>query len=474
MLFSFDISKEQFPPVRAAERIRNYEEQRRLYDGLQSVELPASKQPDGTASDLVNFHRMLGDFWREVVAGEPPVIATGDESLDALVENSHLTNCLPNIALDLIRFGDAVVRIRVRDNMPIVQGCDPAIWYPVVDRADIWNRVGTILMWSYRSKEQENDIVHNEVKAEGIPYVGASGTADRLRVIQFDDTENKGKVLDYTLTNRVIGSPIATVEEFDYDFSPIVSMHFGQTNDRITGQSSFADIGDLAAAYQSRLTGIKRIMEQHTSPAMYGDESAVKTNPDTGEQEVGVAGQFFPVPPGGVEPGYLTWDANLEQNFEYLTRIQDSILVAAGVSPGVMGLRAYLGSVVTGSALRRVMFRQIVRTMSLRRILTDGIRRVVLSIAAATGKSVKYEDIAITWSDFVNDEIDIQRALELYDRGIIDAQSTLARTDQQTLAAATTAGMPAQDQNNGGTGVGQGGLQGKNSLQNGGGGSENQ
>ena len=428
-LQNFNLQGKSFPPAEEAERINEYQTNRRLYDGNLVAEVPALRIDDETVADRINWFASISEFWQDLVSGEPPLISVKNPAVNSIVQSLDWEGILPPMIIDYCRFGDAVVRVNQDDNGNyIIENIDPAVWYPILDSSQLDKPVGILLAWGYRDGEASDQSLVSapEGQISVLPQAGYQN--NKLRVLEYNLQTGKYTERNFTLNNNVIGEPVSS-NDFDLNVLPIVHVGNGVTADRYYGQSMYKNIKDLVAAYNTRYTAMKNIMEAHSSPNLYGPEESV-VRADDGEFQVDVGNQFFPVPvASNIAPGYLTWDGKLDSNFEFLKQTEIKILTAVGISPSSFSSATQSSNATSAGALRRWNLRQVAKQNRMQSDLAEGIRGIINVIAANQGVAMDNKEINISWQDFINDEIEDEKTIRMYEAGIIDNKTALARID---------------------------------------------
>ena len=427
-LQNFNLQGKSFPPAEEAARITEYQTNRRLYDGNLVAEIPSLRQDDDSVADKINWFASISEFWQDLVSGQPPLIKVNHDGVNKIVQSLDWEAILPPMIIDYCRFGDVVVRVNQSDNAFIVENIDPAIWYPILDSSQLDAPSGVLLAWGYRDANAADQSLVSP--PEGVKSVlpSAGYQNNKLRVLVYNFTDKTYQERTYDLNNNVIGEG-TTTETFTLGVNPIVHVGNGVTADRFYGQSMYKNIKELVAAYNNRFTAMRKIMQAHSSPNLYGPEASVVRG-DDGEFQVEVGNQFFPVPDTAtVAPGYLTWDGKLDSNFEFLKQTEIKILTAVGISPSSFSSATQQSNATSAGALRRWNLRQVAKQNRMQSDLADGIKNIIQVIATTQGVALDNKEINVAWRDFINDEIEDEKTIRMFEAGIIDNKTALARID---------------------------------------------
>ena len=427
-LQTLNLENKSFPPAEEAARINEYQTNRRLYDGNLVAEIPQLRFDDDSVADKINWFASISEFWQDLVSGQPPLITVSNSRVNQIVQSLDWEAILPPMIVDYCRFGDVVVRVNQNDRNFIVENIDPAIWYPILDSSQLDAPSGVLLAWGYRDATAADQSLVSP--PEGVKSVlpSAGYQNNKLRVLIYDLRENMYIEKVYDLNNNVIGAGTETAR-FSLEVNPIVHVGNSVTADRYYGQSMYKNIKDLVAVYNSRFTAMKNIMQAHSSPNLYGPEASVVRG-DDGEFQVDVGNQFFPVPDTAtVAPGYLTWDGKLDSNFEFLKQTEIKILTAVGISPSSFSSATQQSNATSAGALRRWNLRQVAKQNRMQSDLADGIKEIIQIIASTQGVTLDNKEISVAWRDFINDEIEDEKTIRMFEAGIIDNKTALARID---------------------------------------------
>ena len=103
-----------------------------------------------------------------------------------------------------------------------------------------------------------------------------------------------------------------------------------------------------------RVAQISRILDKHADPNLYGPDSALEHDAQTGEWKFRGGGKFYPVGPGEQPPGYVTWDGQLDAAFREIELLMEQLYILSETSAAAFG-QLKSGLAESGSALRRLM-----------------------------------------------------------------------------------------------------------------------
>ena len=90
------------------------------------------------------------------------------------------------------------------------------------------------------------------------------------------------------------------------------------TSDRVYGIDDYQSIDSIVSELIVRVSQVSRVLDKHANPSMTGPESALESDPNTGEWRFRV-GDYYPRHSSD-EPAleYVTWDASMDANFKQI------------------------------------------------------------------------------------------------------------------------------------------------------------
>lgn len=105
------------------------------------------------------------------------------------------------------------------------------------------------------------------------------------------------------------------------------------TSDTCWGHDEYAPMDPILAEIWARLGQVAIILDKHARPDMYGDISMFVQN-KTGQWKLNTGrGEGYPVPPGGLAPGYITWDGQLSACFNELDLLLKQLYKVSEMGP---------------------------------------------------------------------------------------------------------------------------------------------
>src|SRR5690606_36880430 len=122
-----------------------------------------------------------------------------------------------------------------------------------------------------------------------------------------------------------IGQPVQEEEvvETRVDDFLVVPVYNVSTSDRLTGLDDYTDLDSIVQELEVRITQISRILDKHADPNMYGPDTVLEQDPETGEWTFRGGGRYFPVGPEDKPPGFVTWDGQLDAAFRQLDLLME-------------------------------------------------------------------------------------------------------------------------------------------------------
>ncbi|MFA6691851.1 MAG: phage portal protein [Saccharofermentanales bacterium] len=431
MLTSLDFldTGKAWPPPSELERLTLYKENRDLFEGRHDkvykdwVRLLRDDQ-QATLEIILNWHKRLSTLFADLLLGEPPQVTAGDEgSPEQEVINQLATENLFNtayeVAIDVSRFGVGLFKIRF-DGNAIVEAQTPLCWYPVVKPDNVKDVVAHVLAWEYEETEER--------------LLGAR-TLRRLKV----EIHEKGRLTTriYDITSGNISGLIEDeiIQETGVDDFLVVPVYNLSTSDRLTGLDDYNDLDTVIQELEIRVAQISRILDKHADPNLYGPDSALEHDAQTGEWKFRGGGKFYPVGPGEQPPGYVTWDGQLDAAFREIELLMEQLYILSETSAAAFG-QLKSGLAESGSALRRLMMAPLAKVNRVRLRFDPALKKTLMlasALEAAQGKrgAVKIEELHITWQDGLPDDEMEQTQIEVqrYAAGLASTESALQRLD---------------------------------------------
>ena len=424
---SFLMPGQTWPPPTEAERIERYAQNRLLFEGKHEqvykdwIRLLREDQ-QATLEMVLNWHKRLTLLFADLLLGEPPRIIAGDQdseeqkALERLIEDNDLFNVAYEVALDVSRYGTGIFKIRY-DGRAIIEGQQPAIWFPVVKPDNIKEIQAHVLAWTYEEEALER------------------GKTVKKKYLQTEIHE-RGRITTakYPIENNIIGPAIEQEEtETGVDEFLVVPVNNILTTDRVTGLDDYSDLDSIIQELEVRIAQISRILDKHADPNMYGPDTVLERDPATGQWGYRSGGKYFPVGKDEQPPGYVTWDGQLEAAFRQIDLLMEQLYILSETSAAAFG-QLKSGLAESGTALRRLMMAPLAKVNRIRMRFDPALKEVIwlaslLERAQGMSGAVVLEDIHIDWKDGLPDDDNelTQNETQRYTAGLTSLESSLRR-----------------------------------------------
>ena len=417
-----------WPPPTEAERLERYAQNRLLFEGRHELVYKdwirlLREDQQATLEMVLNWHKRLTLLFADLLLGEPPRIIAGDQdseeqkALERLIEDNGLFNVAYEVALDVSRYGTGLFKVRY-DGRAIIEGQQPAVWFPVVAPDNLKEITAHVLGYDYEAEEP-----------------GAFGRRVKRQYLK-TELHEKGKITTtlYLLKGGTIGE-IVEQEEVNtgVDEFLVVPVNNILTTDRVTGLDDYCDLDSIIQELEVRIAQISRILDKHADPNMYGPDTALEHDQATGQWGYRSGGKYFPVGKDEQPPGYVTWDGQLEAAFKQIDLLMEQLYILSETSAAAFGqLKAGLAE--SGTALRRLMMAPLAKVNRIR-MRFDPALKEVLWLASALEKAqgmagaIVLENIHIDWKDGLpDDEQELtQNEVQRYTAGLTSLESALRR-----------------------------------------------
>lgn len=416
-----------WPPPIEAERLERYAQNKLLFEGKHELVYKdwirlLREDQQAILEIVLNWHKRLTLLFADLLLGEPPRITAGDQdseeqkAVERIIDDNDLFNVAYEVALDVSRYGTGIFKVRY-DGRTIIEGQQPAIWFPVVKPDNIKEIQAHVLAWTYEEDTQE---------------WGKTVTKKYLQT----EIHEKGKITTakYPIKNDIIGKPI-TYEETETGVNEflIVPVNNVLTTDRITGLDDYIDLDSIIQELEIRIGQISRILDKHADPNMYGPDTALERNPITGQWGYWGGGKYFPVGQGEQPPGYVTWDGQLEAAFKQIDLLMEQLYILSETSAAAFG-QLKSGLAESGTALRRLMMTPLAKVNRIRMRFDPALKEVLwlasmLEKAQGMAGAIVLENIHIDWKDGLpDDEAELtQNEVQRYTAGLTSLESSLRR-----------------------------------------------
>jgi hypothetical protein len=378
-----------WPPKSERPRLEMYAANRKLFEGDHVAVFKESwsrllRKSDNLVVELpLNWPKRLSTLWADLLAGDPPSFTIGDvnspmqKQLDELIERNQFAILLYDVGIDISRYGDGIFKIGLKDGEAVIRGQCPAYWFPVVSIADVRDVQYHVLAWPFSATAQSGSAsgAHRGSKMDMLKVEIHSKGQIEHRVLAVGKNRKIEHLEDPQKHFPNLPGPIEETRIDDFLVHQAPGL---RPIDRLFGIDDYSDAESVVQEMEVRLAQIARILDSHADPTMYGPESVVEIDPNTGLPRFDT-GRYYPVPEGEQPPAYLTWDGQLASNFQELEELKQQFYFITETSPAAFG-QMDAGLATSGTALRRLMQAPLAKARRLRMRL-DPVARKVLRIA---------------------------------------------------------------------------------------------
>lgn len=395
-----------WPPKSETDRLNKYAENKLLFEGDHDkvykswIRLLRNDQ-QATLEIILNWHKRLSLLWADLLLSEPPRITAGKENskeqaeAEKIVENSDLINTAHEITIDVSRFGNGLLNIYNDGTKGVIEPTQPEVWFPVVDASNVKRFLYHVLAWTTEELigKEKYKFLNVQIHEKG-RY-----------------TKQKYRIVDGYIHSIVGAEEVIATGLTDFAIIPVSNTI---TSDRAVGIDDYKDIDSIIQELEVRIAQISRILDRHTDPNMYGDESALDEDPETGETYFRGGGKYFPVPAGGTPPGYVVWDAQLEANWTEFQTLMQQLYIISETSEACFG-QLKQGMVESGSALKRLMIAPLAKVQRIRMRMDPALKKAIKLCSQING-GVNLTDIPvnIAWQDGIpSDELEMSNIMAI-------------------------------------------------------------
>ncbi|MFD2704641.1 portal protein [Salibacterium lacus] len=353
----FDEGK-QFPPQNHIERISKQKRMKTLYDGkLNEIYERASdllrKSSPEQAEQLaklyigVNLADILATKPADLLVGETPSFETGDpddsarqQTVNGYVENNDLITTIHESTVGNGIRGDSWLKVRYgyRQDYSELTGIlsaeefnafleENADMEPIIEHVTATDVFPEISNGDAKSFKAVNIAYIEYVvnwRGEEIPYLIVERHLPGFIIHEkFEAYENDVvKRYGYPVRTFYIGKKVPTGRTEDIvatGVPEILVRHVPYKSEDTTweGTGGLEKIETVLTAINDRLVQIDYILWKMMDPTAYGPPLDDGRNADTTK----ISGAYIPVKQDEQEPGYMTWDARLDQAFKQLDEL---------------------------------------------------------------------------------------------------------------------------------------------------------
>lgn len=494
---SFLSPGQPWPPPSEKERLENYDRNRKLFEGdhdeVFADQFKRIQRVIGNFQDvisysvIVNFHKLISVKIADLLLGEEPKIAAGEDNspeqacIDKIKENSDLINTAFQTCIDLSRFGDGLFLV-YKDadiNSGKIDVTQPSMWFPVVSPDNIKKIQCHVLAWTYETLEEYEPT--NLLDKVADKLFGSEPSTKKYLKVQIHYKgyyEERLYLLEGDFIKKAVQDPVIVKTGLtDFAIVPVPNLI---TSDRVHGMNDYKDISSLVSELEVRISQIAKVLDKHAEPSVTGPSTCLEQDPQTGEWHLKM-GNFFPRD-NNDDPDvkYITWDAQMDANFKHIDKLINLLYTVSEMGSAIFGDSMQGGgrstsSVASGTALRRLMISPLAKVNRIRMRFDPALKKVIKLCSQLGGEEItdlSKVPINITWNDGLpkdpKEEADIMavrtgnkptisqyRAIQSMD-GLSDedAQTELDRINEDESRTNPLGGgnFPFSGDNSGGTG----------------------
>lgn len=459
----------QFPPAHEIERLAKYERGKKIFDGkLYEVyerasqilkDTPAAAQLE-TLYIAVNLMDVLLTKPADLLVGNPPTYESGHSAdsaeqaaLDRIVEENDLNQLIHELVIGAGYRGDSFIKTYydyrgdfsevpggrppyVRPE-PIIEAVNPIYVYPELSRGSAKRFKAINIAFVEWVDEGDEETPYLNVERHVPGYIFYS----RYR-LHPKDVDNSYGVPIQTFT---VGERVPTGRDVEYEETGIPRLLIGHipyksTDDEWSGISGIEKLESVLAAINDRIVQIDYILWKHSDPVAYGP-------PLSTDDEVQWGGKYIEVRKDEPEPGYMTWNSQLEGAFRELDFLLGLVYQMSETPQWLFGTtmiedRGGTGTSHTDGAALRMRFMPIIKKVERIRSHVDRAIRdalwTAMELEIEANRGVRdfaaYEPVypKIIWKDPVpRDEKEEAETMNIRTGGLptIDVKSAIKRMD---------------------------------------------
>ncbi len=395
-----------WPPPTEQERLTRYGKNLHLFRGNHwRVYNMAQRilRPELKAAEyfVLNYPKRLSRLWAQLLVGEPPRIRAEPETVDAYLEDAaNRTKLLHHIRtsrIDVSRYGDAVLKLTLRDGQARLQVVPPSYWFPIVAADDVTNVERHVLAWVQTMQRGRDTmrILRLEMHEAGRITHGAHALQE----------QRHGDVTTLVIRGAIpldlVTPGTAPTESTGVPWPLVWRIPNLSTSDSPYGYDDYNDIDTILMQMEARLSQMSTVLDKHAAPGMHGPLSALERNPETGSWDFKRERYLARETADDPIPGYLTWDGNLADSLAMFNSLQAELYHASDTNAAIFG-NIPTGQIPSGAALRRLFMAPLAKTAEVRMVYDEVLPEILQSIAmleSPTGVRAGLVRPSIVWRD---------------------------------------------------------------------------
>jgi Phage portal protein, SPP1 Gp6-like len=426
--YGFLAPGQPWPPESEIERLALYQEKKLLFEGKHHaafIDQLNKLSPEHAESFrlVLNWHKRLSTLWADLLLGETPRISGGKEeeqdTVDRYNEDNTLITTAYEVGIDLSRFGTGIFKVRFDGTKAVIDGNPPQYWFPVVNPENLKEVKAHVLAW---------------VNSTVVPGTFKSKKIETLQV----EIHEKGKIVRsrYAIANgKITGVEFTETQDTLVDEFLVIPVNNLLTTDRVVGYDDYMTLDNIIMELESRFSQIARILDKHADPNMYGPDSALEYDAESGQYVFRGGGKYFPVAEGEKEPGYVTWDGRLDMAFKEIDMLMDQLYFLSETTAAAFG-QLKSGMAESGSALKRLLLTPLAHVNRIRMQFDPAVKKVIkvanqLEIAQGVKDIKPLSKVVIAWQDGLpkDDKEVTDIEVSKYSAGLTSLESSLRRLE---------------------------------------------
>jgi len=404
---------DQYPLNEQKQRINKYKRYERIFTGdhwnaFNMASVYKEEELKVIEYVVTNFGGLLSRVSADLLFEEFPKIEAGNnqEFIDAVIQGCGLKAQFYESALEGSFRGDALFRIRAKDNKLYIEDINPSNWIPNIDTTNIRKEPEAhTLAYIYQipSIGKVRKVLHIEIHKKGFII---------NELYDIDDNGKVGGKLDINKYKEQLGIE-ETVETKTTNFL-VTHVPNYRINTSYFGISDYNDIEPLAFALNNRITRVDQILNKHGDPILAVPSGVLDDEGRVARGSFGVV-EIDSRESNGAKPEYIVWDAKLESAFLEIDKIVDFMFLIGDISPAILGIDKG-GQAESGRALKFKLLRTIAKKHRKQLYYDTRIKDLLYTaqeFASANKLEVKGvkskspEPVTIEWQDgIINDAIE--------------------------------------------------------------------
>ena len=329
----------------------------------------------------VNLFKSLTDFFKILSTDNDLTIVTDKENQSVwnkISAENNFISVVKEICVDNSRFGDALVKVALKDNSVKIFSVSPDCWFPVFNNGNLNDIAGHILMF---------DIVKD------------GRTFKHIEKIHKGYIENEvWEINNEILTNRIKDVSIFglnDVDDFSNKWDDFILFHTKNSTESDTyfGESDYKSCESIVEEIMLTISQNSKIINRHANPKLAGSIENTELNPITGERHFPNS-DFIAMGKDGQKPEYITVDLQAEAINLHVDMLLKFFYILTKTPPQAYGID--IKENMSGESLKTILSSSISKVKDIRAVsLNNSIKKVVQCALALAGK--KNKNVEIIW-----------------------------------------------------------------------------